>query len=87
MANMKKAKNKYNFAGIEKYVTLAAKLGKKAFLSGIKCVPALDKDLQNLFVEVRQNTENLPFGYVIPLMDSWAKAWTKENLDNFVNFK
>jgi len=84
---MKKAKNTNRFEGCEIYEAKAAELGKRAFLNGLKCVPHFDKELKELFAETRQNVEDLPFFYTIPLMDAWIKAWTKENLSTPVNFE
>lgn len=53
----------------------AKEYGKQAFLKGIKCIPAHDKEfLENCI-------KGLPVGHgAIKLMKEWTAGWTQENL-------
>lgn len=53
----------------------ASELGKEAFESGLKRVPAMDKKLMELIGKTKGE-----LGFSTKLMGAWIKAWDKENL-------
>lgn len=54
-------------------VKKAAELGKQAFHAGKMGIPALDKDLMNLFKDLKP-------GEALSMLKAWAKDWHAENL-------
>lgn len=53
----------------------AEKLGRNAFGSGLKCVPALDIEMLEHLKMVALLGES-----ILPQLDSWLKGWHGENL-------
>ncbi len=53
-------------------IETAQELGKQAFLNGLKCAPALDKEF----------IKSMPaqLGSAVALSHAWIRRWTLENL-------
>lgn len=53
-------------------IETAQELGKQAFLNGLKCAPALDKEF----------IKSMPaqLGSAVALSHAWIRGWTLENL-------
>ncbi|MFA6903349.1 MAG: hypothetical protein WC236_09725 [Gallionellaceae bacterium] len=56
--------------------TAAETFGMIAFASGIKAVPALDKNI----MEMVANNPNKTVGASLPLLKAWIRGWNKANL-------
>ncbi len=57
----------------------ALNLGKLAFQSGKKCVPALDAEFNTLLFSKTRIS-----GETIQILNSWLRGWTLENLKEVV---
>lgn len=57
-------------------------LGRKAFRSGRRCVPALDPHLMKYMktMTAAARTLDLPEPGLLPILDAWLAGWAAENL-------
>ena len=68
-----KSSDKMN-ASLKIKIATAAVLGTLAFNAGMKCIPALDKDLAPLF-------DGMKIGEgALPIMKAWLASWHAANL-------
>ena len=58
----------------------AAILGTKAFNSGKKSTPCMDKELNKLIKD--NESSDKEFGWTLDLLKAWTKSWHDANLSN-----